>query len=115
MIRESGAESKPFYRSSGLKPTKLLDRNTGAARSEEHTSELQSRSDIVCRLLLEKKTNTRMCLEPIVCPRIPVSRPHLSSFNRRARRSRAEGLSVLLYFKRASPLRLTTDALEAPA
>src|SRR5206468_5321732 len=25
-----------------------------AARSEEHTSELQSRSDIVCRLLLEK-------------------------------------------------------------
>src|SRR5699024_11865510 len=26
-----------------------------AARSEEHTSELQSRFDIVCRLLLEKK------------------------------------------------------------
>src|SRR2546421_5611692 len=26
-----------------------------ATRSEEHTSELQSRSDIVCRLLLEKK------------------------------------------------------------
>src|SRR2546421_8809569 len=29
------------------------------ARSEEHTSELQSRSDLVCRLLLEKKNNTR--------------------------------------------------------
>src|SRR2546421_7851143 len=28
------------------------------ARSEEHTSELQSRSDIVCRLLLEKKNCT---------------------------------------------------------
>src|SRR2546428_8344703 len=27
----------------------------GRRRSEEHTSELQSRSDIVCRLLLEKK------------------------------------------------------------
>src|SRR2546421_6127851 len=27
----------------------------GARRSEEHTSELQSRSDLVCRLLLEKK------------------------------------------------------------
>src|SRR5207247_9359617 len=27
-----------------------------AARSEEHTSELQSRVDLVCRLLLEKKT-----------------------------------------------------------
>src|SRR2546428_6522366 len=28
------------------------------ARSEEHTSELQSRSDLVCRLLLEKKKTT---------------------------------------------------------
>src|SRR2546428_7071207 len=28
---------------------------TIAVRSEEHTSELQSRSDLVCRLLLEKK------------------------------------------------------------
>src|SRR2546428_5522936 len=27
-------------------------------RSEEHTSELQSRSDLVCRLLLEKKKTT---------------------------------------------------------
>src|SRR6185312_15159802 len=30
-------------------------RNRRRARSEEHTSELQSRSDLVCRLLLEKK------------------------------------------------------------
>src|SRR3982750_1444229 len=29
----------------------------GKARSEEHTSELQPRSDLVCRLLLEKKTD----------------------------------------------------------
>src|SRR5436190_6495587 len=28
------------------------------ARSEEHTSELQSHSDLVCRLLLEKKNTT---------------------------------------------------------
>src|SRR2546430_11016299 len=28
-------------------------------RSEEHTSELQSQSNLVCRLLLEKKKNTR--------------------------------------------------------
>src|SRR5699024_11390601 len=28
---------------------------TGEKRSEEHTSELQSRFDLVCRLLLEKK------------------------------------------------------------
>src|SRR2546428_4393463 len=30
-----------------------------SARSEEHTSELQSRSDLVCRLLLEKKKRQR--------------------------------------------------------
>src|SRR2546421_2293310 len=30
-------------------------RRIAALRSEEHTSELQSRSDLVCRLLLEKK------------------------------------------------------------
>src|SRR2546430_4071705 len=29
-----------------------------ARRSEEHTSELQSQSNLVCRLLLEKKKNT---------------------------------------------------------
>src|SRR5216683_8188748 len=29
-------------------------------RSEEHTSELQSRSDLVCRLLLEKKKNVNL-------------------------------------------------------
>src|SRR5699024_12059538 len=33
-------------------------------RSEEHTSELQSRFDLVCRLLLEKKkiNNTKVCI-----------------------------------------------------
>src|SRR5690349_22761150 len=30
---------------------------SGLSRSEEHTSELQSRRDLVCRLLLEKKKN----------------------------------------------------------
>src|SRR6266496_3018422 len=33
----------------------LLEQVRDAARSEEHTSELQSRRDLVCRLLLEKK------------------------------------------------------------
>src|SRR5438067_5691646 len=32
---------------------------TRAARSEEHTSELQSRFDLVCRLLLEKKNRVQ--------------------------------------------------------
>src|SRR5436190_10683337 len=33
-------------------------------RSEEHTSELQSHSDLVCRLLLEKKKNRRRRCRP---------------------------------------------------
>src|SRR3712207_8455903 len=33
-----------------------------AGRSEEHTSELQSRQYLVCRLLLEKKNNQRKML-----------------------------------------------------
>src|SRR2546428_6042311 len=33
-------------------------------RSEEHTSELQSRSDLVCRLLLEKKKNKEQQTPP---------------------------------------------------
>src|SRR5438132_6987554 len=32
---------------------------TSTAKSEEHTSELQSHSDLVCRLLLEKKKTIR--------------------------------------------------------
>src|SRR3712207_3028156 len=34
-----------------------LARRRGLGRSEEHTSELQSRQYLVCRLLLEKKTH----------------------------------------------------------
>src|SRR2546428_3844384 len=34
-------------------------------RSEEHTSELQSRSDLVCRLLLEKKKKNQSLEQPL--------------------------------------------------
>src|SRR5699024_12126416 len=48
---------------------KSAEPNPGLAplilRSEEHTSELQSRFDLVCRLLLEKK-NTSQKLEIII-------------------------------------------------
>src|SRR3712207_8271551 len=40
---------------SGMVPVRQPSRS---ARSEEHTSELQSRQYLVCRLLLEKKKNT---------------------------------------------------------
>src|SRR4030043_2399969 len=37
---------------------------TPRRRSEEHTSELQSRLHLVCRLLLEKKNNTQQAGRP---------------------------------------------------
>src|SRR6202042_3195226 len=38
-------------------PTATTSAGSNGRRSEEHTSELQSRRDLVCRLLLEKKNN----------------------------------------------------------
>src|SRR5204862_2892681 len=39
-------------------PSRLSGTSDFRTRSEEHTSELQSRRDLVCRLLLEKKKTT---------------------------------------------------------
>src|SRR5258707_2760836 len=40
-------------------PAIFVAKSTDGGRSEEHTSELQSRQYLVCRLLLEKKKNRR--------------------------------------------------------
>src|SRR2546430_11258373 len=47
----------------------LVDRNE-IKRSEEHTSELQSQSNLVCRLLLEKKKNSYASPDPRCTPAI---------------------------------------------
>src|SRR2546427_9647819 len=39
--------------------SQLLEQRIALHRSEEHTSELQSQSNLVCRLLLEKKKRTK--------------------------------------------------------
>src|SRR5690606_41792662 len=44
----------PSWRARSIIRRQKLSRATGS-RSEEHTSELQSRENLVCRLLLEKK------------------------------------------------------------
>src|SRR2546428_7345562 len=44
-------------------------------RSEEHTSELQSRSDLVCRLLLEKKNHWRSAFIELVTLPVPDASP----------------------------------------
>src|SRR3712207_8892028 len=56
-----GSEGRGF--DSGRSPYPVKDRYDYAEiRSEEHTSELQSRQYLVCRLLLEKKKNTSVSL-----------------------------------------------------
>src|SRR3712207_7316127 len=50
----------------------VVHRREPPPRSEEHTSELQSRQYLVCRLLLEKKKNN---LRPHLTPRSPIPRP----------------------------------------
>src|SRR5260221_1431918 len=59
MFRANGSPSGAEVRLSGEMVGTLPMGN--AKRSEEHTSELQSHSDLVCRLLLEKKKNKRLC------------------------------------------------------
>src|SRR2546429_6036555 len=51
------APFRPGSPSSGRKPSLVVTGLPGRERSEEHTSELQSRLHLVCRLLLEKKKN----------------------------------------------------------
>src|SRR5690606_39398223 len=51
------AAGRRVARRSRLRTLEL--RGPSSRRSEEHTSELQSRENLVCRLLLEKKKNTK--------------------------------------------------------
>src|SRR5437868_7587240 len=71
MVRSSqcvyGLAARPPMRATasqmrGSRRRSRLTRTSVHTRSEEHTSELQSRFDIVCRLLLEKKTMTLLGL-----------------------------------------------------
>src|SRR2546427_5260739 len=57
----SDAPAKLNHRFTGVKRTVVVQIDVGAReRSEEHTSELQSQSNLVCRLLLEKKKNNEI-------------------------------------------------------
>src|ERR1035441_10870131 len=53
--------------------------NAQEARSEEHTSELQSLRHLVCRLLLEKKKDNTMHIPPILPLHAQTVPRHLSS------------------------------------
>src|SRR5256886_4331672 len=53
--RRAGQARSPGHAATGARPRDGPVRPPPAWRSEEHTSELQSQSNLVCRLLLEKK------------------------------------------------------------
>src|SRR3712207_7056068 len=55
----------------GLARELLPNTPASPSRSEEHTSELQSRQYLVCRLLLEKKKNTIYAIRPDISIHIP--------------------------------------------
>src|SRR2546422_7317340 len=71
LLRERSVTRGDFTLASGRRATFYIDarRTTMSgeglvvigARSEEHTSELQSRLHLVCRLLLEKKKTQSLC------------------------------------------------------
>src|SRR5438067_10746428 len=79
----SRRRASPFFSANpkSWRPTMWLER-----RSEEHTSELQSRFDLVCRLLLEKKKfneqqgaieNLRVFVDVATIRHVPLDRVQL--------------------------------------
>src|SRR2546427_5164296 len=56
VVEEQRVQMVPFE--PRRRPFEAGGRWLSGQRSEEHTSELQSQSNLVCRLLLEKKKNT---------------------------------------------------------
>src|SRR5690242_21430135 len=52
----------PCLSNRSLRPSPLTAWNLKAVRSEEHTSELQSHVNLVCRLLLEKKNRSMIIM-----------------------------------------------------
>src|SRR2546427_3842719 len=68
---------------------------SASTRSEEHTSELQSQSNLVCRLLLEKKKITAHLLL-IVVNASPVAHGSLTASRSRVIRNRLLGARYVL-------------------
>src|SRR2546430_9728186 len=56
LVSEAGADGRL---DNLIKEQEIMARLVQACRSEEHTSELQSQSNLVCRLLLEKKNTSQ--------------------------------------------------------
>src|SRR5260370_14365283 len=62
--RQSAGPIGSFNRAPGIPPAYPVLPSAPVERSEEHTSELQSHLNLVCRLLLEKKKTVRFAAVP---------------------------------------------------
>src|SRR2546430_7482159 len=69
-----------LFRTMALAGAASCPATLSGSRSEEHTSELQSQSNLVCRLLLEKKKEPRG--PPPDAPTAPPPRPRTTSAGR---------------------------------
>src|SRR2546427_9551427 len=72
----SMAVARPMPRAAPVTRAVRMGKFSGAlisGRSEEHTSELQSQSNLVCRLLLEKKNKDRLD-QRVSEPTLPLAR-----------------------------------------
>src|SRR2546422_2754094 len=61
--RCAAAAAGTTARASRTAVVRAMQARSRKARSEEHTSELQSRLHLVCRLLLEKKKSEHVCVD----------------------------------------------------
>src|ERR1022692_382572 len=93
-----------------------------AARSEEHTSELQSPCNLVCRLLLEKKTQETSpptCLRLYPAPGHPrresgAAGPPAQGPNARSYRGNARARPPVFFFIETATPELTSLPLQDP-
>src|SRR3954466_5544416 len=90
---------------------------TSALRSEEHTSELQSHDNLLCRLLLEKKNLSKK--HPPLPAAPPARRPpplpaprHARGAARGALPAAAPAGNALFFLKKAAPTELETFSLK---
>src|SRR2546429_6721801 len=91
VLEKMGRRIAPFDDAAAMEAADLIAFRQRKGRSEEHTSELQSRLHLVCRLLLEKKNQCRVCNALVsllrarvnsqarTCQRSPLRRPHASA------------------------------------
>src|SRR2546427_6680959 len=92
--------------------TRIRKRGRSRLRSEEHTSELQSQSNLVCRLLLEKKK-----IEQNNAFDNLLQRPHPAAFrhDKVSRHHHAHLTTILPGREHNAPVDMILDVIIAPA